>query len=299
MVSNEAHRRYRAILNPFFSRRSVLAQEAVVQTKTDRLLQRIEADSARGEATFIGTGFRAISIDVITEYAFGPGRCWDFLERKDFGGWFSELGRAIAPMVYVLQIFPILRKPMQEMPPWLARKLSPIVVGLLDIMDLVKKDVEHVVGDIHAGVHPEKPTIFHTVLNPDAKAALLGGNTKIVPTVKHMVDEAFVVVGAASETVGNTMTVCTFHVLSNRDIYAKLRAELVAAFPDPTQKVDTLTLEKLPYLTGVIKEGLRLSYGVLHPLPRVVPEPGASFNGYWFKAGVCINLSYLPQTWER
>jgi hypothetical protein len=37
--------------------------------------------------------------------------------------------------------------------------------------------------------------------------------------------------------------------------------------------------EKLPYLTGVVKEGQRLSYGVISDLPRATPEGGATFNG--------------------
>jgi hypothetical protein len=38
---------------------------------------------------------------------------------------------------------------------------------------------------------------------------------------------------------------------------------------------------------GVIKEGIRLSFGVIGRLPRVVPDPGAEFNGYTVPAGVC------------
>lgn len=38
--------------------------------------------------------------------------------------------------------------------------------------------------------------------------------------------------------------------------------------------------------TGVVREGVRLSYGVIGRLPRVVPDPGAEFNGYFLPAGV-------------
>jgi hypothetical protein len=36
--------------------------------------------------------------------------------------------------------------------------------------------------------------------------------------------------------------------------------------------VSSTELEQLPYLTAVIKEGLRLSYGVSHRLPRIAPN---------------------------
>jgi cytochrome P450 len=144
----------------------------------------------------------------------------------------------------------------------------------------MSKEVEKVVREVNAGVKPQRETIFHTVLNPDA------AEDYKPPSVKHMVDEAFGMLGAAAETAGNAMTMSAFHVVFNPEIYAKLRKELIEAFPDPTKPADYLTLEKLPYLTGVVKEGLRLSYGVIHPLPRVVPEGGAVFNGYFLPRGV-------------
>jgi cytochrome P450 len=144
----------------------------------------------------------------------------------------------------------------------------------------MKKEVEKVVREVKDGVRPERETIFHTVLNP---AAAEGYGT---PTVQHMVDEGFGMLGAAAETAGNAMTMCAFHILFNPEIYAKLRKELCEAFPDETEPMDYLTLEKLKYLTGVVKEGLRLSYGVIHPLPRVVPEQGGVFNGLFLPQGV-------------
>lgn len=41
----------------------------------------------------------------------------------------------------------------------------------------------------------------------------------------------------------------------------------------------------------VIKEGLRLSYGVPGRLPRVVPETGAAFNGYLLPCGTVVSIS--------
>jgi cytochrome P450 len=136
IVSNEDHRRYRAILNPFFSRRSVLEQEEIVQGKVAKLIGRIEADSKRGVPTDISVGFRAISVDVITEYAFGADRCWNSLDREDLGVWYNNLARTVVPMMYVFKIVPALRAPMQAMPYWLAKILNPIVTGMMDMMEV-------------------------------------------------------------------------------------------------------------------------------------------------------------------
>jgi cytochrome P450 len=87
------------------------------------------------------------------------------------------------------------------------------------------------------------------------------------------------------------MTVACFNVCSNPDIYKKLTDELMATFPDDSDRLDFLTLEKLPYLTAVIKEGLRLSFGVIGRLPRLVPDPGATFNGFYIPAGCIVGMS--------
>lgn len=124
-----------------------------------------------------------------------------------------------------------------------------------------------------------RPTIFSELLNPKY-------NDGQVPPTHELKDEAYSVLGAAADTTGNALATATYHVLANPEIYAKLRTELLAAFPDPTAQLDWVSLERLPYLTGVIKEGLRMSYPVTSRLARIVPEPGATFNGFFIPAGV-------------
>jgi cytochrome P450 len=64
---------------------------------------------------------------------------------------------------------------------------------------------------------------------------------------------------AAADTSGHAMALITYHVVSNPDLYAALTTELKFAFPDHTDDLDYLTLEKLPYLTTVGKEWLGFS----------------------------------------
>jgi hypothetical protein len=89
---------------------------------------------------------------------------------------------------------------------------------------------------------PATTTIFHQLLTPNVTEG------HVVPTVDELKDEAYVIIAAAADTTGNAMTIGTYNVVSNKDIYTKLTAELKEAFPDPNAKLDFLTLEKLPYL---------------------------------------------------
>jgi cytochrome P450 len=105
--------------------------------------------------------------------------------------------------------------------------------------------------NINQGVKPGRRTIFHNLLDPE----LIAGSN--VPTVDDMAGEAFSMCVAASDTTGNALTTATYQLIRNTKIYGLVKGELRRAFPDPNQRFPYATLEKLPYLTGVVKEAQR------------------------------------------
>lgn len=78
-----------------------------------------------------------------------------------------------------------------------------------------------------------------------------------MPSVDDIVDEVFSMTTAAADMIGNAMTVAALHIVRNPTIYGRLIMELREAFPDPTAELSFSELEKLPYLTGIVKEGQR------------------------------------------
>ena len=70
IASNELHRIRRAPLNPFFSRKRVLELEHVVQSKTQTLCSRVEAAVTAKQPADLFHAYRALFIDVISDYAF-------------------------------------------------------------------------------------------------------------------------------------------------------------------------------------------------------------------------------------
>jgi len=91
--------------------------------------------------------------------------------------------------------------------------------------------------------------------------------------IERLTEDAVTLVTAGSETVSWTLSVTTYHLLTDPRVLRNLKAELRTAIPDLTLRPSLTALENLPYLTGVIKEGLRLSYGFSSRLPRVSHEP--------------------------
>ncbi|KAI4252461.1 MAG: hypothetical protein LQ352_004272 [Teloschistes flavicans] len=111
--SNELHRTRRAVLNNFFSRKSVLDLEDVVQEKVQILMEHVSKALASGTALDVHHGLRAVSIDVITDYAFG--QSYGLLDQPDLGLEFSTLVHRLGPAAWVFRQWP-----------W----LSPIVMAI-------------------------------------------------------------------------------------------------------------------------------------------------------------------------
>lgn len=91
--------------------------------------------------------------------------------------------------------------------------------------------------------------------------------------------------GAGTETTAWALSVITYFVLTNPDILARMTQELLPVVPDPLSIPPWQTLEKLPYLSSVIAEGLRLSYGVSARTARVATGETLVYRGEWTPAG--------------
>lgn len=112
--SNEVHRTRRGDLNPFFSRKVVFDHEQMVQEKVKKLMNRIEGALESNTDLDVHHGLRAVSIDVITDYAFGDS--YNLLDQPDLGSEFFTLVQRLGPAAWVFRQWPWL-KPMVMMMP--------------------------------------------------------------------------------------------------------------------------------------------------------------------------------------
>jgi len=120
--SNELHRVRRAALNPLFSRKMVLELEEVVQSKVKKLCRRLTEALAARQPIDLHHGFRAVSVDVITDYAFD--NCHNLLDRTDFGVDFFAMVRGLGPAFWFFQQWPFIQPMALKTPLWLAKILS-------------------------------------------------------------------------------------------------------------------------------------------------------------------------------
>lgn len=88
----------------------------------------------------------------------------------------------------------------------------------------------------------------------------------------RLADEAMTFVIAGSETTASTLAALVYHVLADRHIFNRLRAELDTAIPDRYELPQASKLDKLPFLNALIEETLRMYPGATHRQDREAPD---------------------------
>ncbi|KAM0798614.1 cytochrome P450 [Usnea florida] len=128
-------------------------------------------------------------------------------------------------------------------------------------------------------------TVFDVNLNPNLEKG------QFKPTNDEMAADACVLLLAGTDTISSTMVVITWALLNNSQMMQRLKTELREVMPGRGDAVDWSTLERLLYLSAIIREGLRLSQGTPGRLPRIVPPSGVVLCGHQIPAGTSVSSS--------
>ncbi|KAF5355464.1 hypothetical protein D9758_006320 [Tetrapyrgos nigripes] len=276
----------RGMLNPFFSRRAILKLRYVIQGKIDRLITRIK-EYPKGRPIDLSFAFRSLTMEIITEYCFSAS--YDALEYPDFRHPLVVVFQELIQNFWLSKYFTTPMRLFASSPTWLLLKMNPGMLDYINMKQDLEDRIDRYIKDESALEAVEHETIFHHLILPRTKDGVIDRSLR--PSRRSLVDEAFSLLGAGSDTVGNTSCIATLYALSNPDICRKVKEELRQAWPDPETVPELTVLEQLPYLTAFIKESLRFSHGVVTPLPRVVGPSDTRIGGVLVPAGTVVEMS--------
>jgi cytochrome P450 len=129
------------------------------------------------------------------------------------------------------------------------------------------------------------PTVFKELLDSDLPREEV--------TIERLADEAQTVVAAGQVTTAHFLKKTSFHILANPEILRKLKEELISTMPSDGSLPPISKLEQSPYLSAVISEGFRRSYGVTQRLPRVSPDAPLIYKDWVIPPGTPVSMTSI------
>ncbi|KAF2180130.1 cytochrome P450 [Zopfia rhizophila CBS 207.26] len=287
-----AHRIRRQVLTPAFSAARVQQLAPLVKLKVDQILERFEAFVEKGEPVNIFRSTKAFTTDIISTIVFGkPLGC---IQDPDFRNQFIEFLHSTFEMGWVAPAFPNLIRASLALPDAIAEKLFPIplydfkkkCLGLLN--NYLRERNVPVVGDANGTVQKtefDRSIVIDMLVDPNSAKdhSVLNDN--------QLAEEVIMLLSAGNDSVSDVLIVGIYKILRHPDVYAKLNDEILSSFPNIREEITYDKAKKLPYLTAVIKEVLRVSHPLPGLTPRVVPPEGFKLYSHTIPGGTVFNTS--------
>ncbi|KZL87489.1 cytochrome p450 [Colletotrichum incanum] len=276
-----AHRSIRAkAVVSMFSPVSIRKEaDAVLQSCVKRIVAHIKEEASSGKPVNMLNMGRCLALDAVTEYLLGKSyggiaeleacrtsNASTRLSASEFVDTFVAVGRFFLLPSWIFHVLE-----------WALPKLYPDR-EVDQSMNLVTRFCSQLVADADV----EKDQTY--------QARLLRAGIGKEEAAMQCMDLMF----AGTDSTGmNFGTIC-WHLAQSPTVYQKLKDELASP---AAMQADPQTL---PYLRGVVREGLRLSMANPTRLPRLVPPTGFSFStkkplseskAFNFPGGTCIGCA--------
>ncbi|KAI1079136.1 cytochrome P450 [Whalleya microplaca] len=287
---HDLHRIRRKALEPFFSKLGINRLQPVIAEVAEHLDSRLREFAGTNKVIRLDHAFSAYAGDVVGRMCLDTKNRNDrFLSDPDFSpDWFNAM-YLIIRSIPLATAFPTLVWIMTLIPQRLLLLAYPRGEGLRKLKEKARANIRKVLAS--DSMEDENVTsLFHHVVNSDMPES--------EKSEERLVVEAQLILAGGTWTSGRTIGVASYYIMSRpelrRGVEAELR-DLMAAWP---QYVPTWAeLEKLVLLQAIIKESLRISYGVIHRLPRISPDVPIQYKDYTIPIGVPVGMSsYLMHT---
>ncbi|KAF5339288.1 hypothetical protein D9758_013338 [Tetrapyrgos nigripes] len=278
------------LVAPFFSRQMVLTLEETIQSTVDTLIRQLLKNHSSSQAPAnLNLALRSATFDIITTYCFA--KSINTVSYPNFHNDILVSMDTMLPAISLAKHFRIVKLIILNTPHWLTPILVPSMKHAVDQLKDVEDMVERVMKDSNSETGFSHRTVFHSLLD-GAQSGGYGARRKTHAITKRwLADEGAIFRFAGSDTGSSTCVIGCRYVLADGEVLGKLVKELDEAWPDKSVPARFELLEKLPYLTAVIKESLRLSPGVTSPLARIVGAGGATIAGHFVPEGTSVAMA--------
>jgi cytochrome P450 len=276
-IDVDSHAQIRKTLAPGFTPRALKGQEPFLHRYVNLLVERLRETTADKPEIDIGPWFNFAAFDIFGDLGFGES--FGCLENSRYHPWIALLFNSVkaASFVAATRYFPWIEYLLMKCIPPSLRKMQRD--HYQQIVDKVQRRLNYEL---------ERPDIMsHVIQQGRAKE---DDNDEVGGLPTGVVNTTFMVLTTAgSETTATTLTGTMNYLAQHQDSLKKLAGEVRGRFAsDSDMTLDAL--RELPYLDGVLHEGLRLCTPVPWMLPRVVPPGGAAVCGVWLPGGTPVSI---------
>ena len=128
-VPHDLHRMRRSVLNPFFSKRSIVEHVGIIESAVDKLCVRVKEFHTSQDPLDLRVAFSALTADVISTYSYG--RSYECLSKPDFD---AELFTNIASggeLGLLLKHYPWIFTYANMLPYGIVKWLNPNLIAMI------------------------------------------------------------------------------------------------------------------------------------------------------------------------
>lgn len=256
-----------------------------VELLKGKLLDRAET----GEILNMQRVYAALSLDVITHHALGES--WQALERPDLGAAIIDAIQALLVVHPFGRAFPFFSRILEGLLTWIL-SLQPDNQDYGNGAPGYMRYMKNTTAKVYKRALSEKSLDASTnivIMDKIPRESTLPDAEK---TLSRMSAETNVLVAAGTDTTARTLAIAHYYILSRPEIHSRLLTEIRTLIPVPGAEIPSHdALERLPYLTGVILESLRLGHSVPSRLSRVAPDEDLRYGGRVIPRGTAVGQS--------
>ncbi|KAI5791972.1 cytochrome P450 [Geopyxis carbonaria] len=288
MQNNKEHAHRRALVAPLFSKQAVQKLEWLLAEKIERMLQRYEQAVDTGRVLNISNSLRCMTLEAIDKFTYNGDISELDVADDEFDNPMFDIFASTSHTMHLVRHFPAMARFQLSLPNWLLTTVMPNFSTLLDYQKSCSTTVRAYKKDYAKASAAGHPTIIGRLLSPDAQKA----GRELAVTDAVLRDECLVFLIAGTDPVARGVTYALWYLAQHPEAEARLAAELADAVPDRNVFGSWEQLERLPFLTAVIKETLRMNGSTPGKLIRVVPKGGVTINGNFFPEDTHLSMSF-------
>ncbi|KAH7230341.1 hypothetical protein MRS44_011974 [Fusarium solani] len=273
------HGRRRRQVNALYSMTSVAQAEPWIDTCINLLFEGLDVAVKNNETIDFAEYMQMYTFDVIGELFYG--QPFGFLKgRCDFDNYIKKLDTVI-PYTTTLGAMAWLR----PLVPLLLLLSPGLATGMSELNEIIR------VSKMHVDRRKASPNQRADILGKMFQ--IEGNGTNPDFTMEDIYMESFTAIVAGNDTTAIVLRTIFFYLARHPEYYRRLEEEIDKAYADGELSAMPRYAEcaKLPYLTAVCRESMRIFPSVGYGLPRHVPKGGSVVCNHHFKAGVRLGIN--------